>query len=79
MGRHVVCVQVGVRLQPPSGGKPGKPHRCGVCGGYFETLAKLEKHFKNLHEREQGKRNKNPKYHKRLAKGVEKDVQRLER
>ncbi|CAJ1850333.1 unnamed protein product [Sphenostylis stenocarpa] len=36
--------------------KPNEPYRCRVCGRKFYTNDKLVNHFKQLHEREHGKR-----------------------
>ncbi|KAG1680827.1 hypothetical protein FOA52_008160 [Chlamydomonas sp. UWO 241] len=46
------------------GAKADKEHRCEMCGGRFLTQLKLQKHFKQLHEREFNKK----KAHKPLAK-----------
>jgi hypothetical protein len=35
---------------------PDEPYRCGVCGAKCKTVAKLESHFKQLHERERQKK-----------------------
>ncbi|KAI0012827.1 hypothetical protein F4779DRAFT_567022 [Xylariaceae sp. FL0662B] len=36
--------------------KPAELYRCPVCGGKFQTDAKLQKHYEQLHERERSKK-----------------------
>ncbi|GAQ80235.1 C2H2 zinc finger protein [Klebsormidium nitens] len=73
-----------VRLEERQGVRVSdEPYRCGVCGAKLKTADKLEKHFKQLHERERQKKvnraqslsKKKPSQSKRLfAKIKEKDA-----